>query len=120
MVETDITTALAELGLIPVDWVHASQFAKLTGIPEQRLFARKENWPEDLVWTKQDGNIYYSIRGYNQWMTEQAEKRYRKACGLEMAQSKSTLNAANKPTTSRSPIRQLRKASVQPLKLEVS
>ena len=37
----EIVTALVELGVTPIDWVHAAQFAKLTGIPEQRLFARK-------------------------------------------------------------------------------
>ena len=41
-----------------------------------------KNWPQDLVWTKQDGNIYYSLRGYNQWLTEQTQKRYQPALEL--------------------------------------
>lgn len=97
----EILEALLELGLTPIDWVDASQFSKLTGIEEQKLFHRRKNWPEDLVWAKQDGNIYYSIRGYNKWLTEQAQSRYQKACGLDQEQSKSILSETSKPTTSR-------------------
>ena len=97
----EIVEALIQLGLIPLDWVDASQFSKLTGIEEQKLTHRRKNWPEDLVWAKQDGNIYYSIKGYNQWLTEQAQNRYLKACGSEMAQCKSISSETNKPTTSR-------------------
>jgi len=116
----EILEALLELGLTPIDWVDASQFAKLTGIEEQKLFHRRKKWPEDKVWAKQDGNIYYSIRGYNEWLTEQAQNRYQKACGLEQAQSKSILNETSKPTTSRYHTPRLRKVLAQPLKLEVN
>lgn len=116
----EIIDALLELGLTPVDWVDASQFSKLTGIEEQKLTHRRKKWPEDLIWSKQDGNIYYSIRGYNQWLTEQATNRYLKACGSERAQSKSTLNDTNKPTTSRYRTPRLRKVLTQPAKLEVN
>lgn len=97
----EIVEALIQLGLTPLDWVDASQFAKLVGIEEQKLTHRRKKWPEDLVWAKQDGNIYYSIKGYNQWLTEQAQNRYLKACGSEKAQCKSISSETNKPTTSR-------------------
>ncbi|WP_227505834.1 MULTISPECIES: hypothetical protein [Acinetobacter] len=116
----EIIEALLELGLTPIDWVDASQFSKLTGIAEQKLDHRRKKWPEDIVWSKQDGNIYFSIKGYNEWLTEQAQSRYQKACGLEAAQSKSTLNEKEKPTTSRYRTPQLRKALRQPLKLEIN
>lgn len=109
---------LHKLGLTPLDWVDSGQFAELTGIDEGKLPHRKRKWPEDLVWTKQDGNIYYSIKGYNQWMSEQANQRYRKASGLDRAGFKSTSLANDNRTISRSPTRQLRKVSLQRLKLE--
>lgn len=118
--QNEILDALLELGLTPIDWVDASQFSKLTGIAEDKLTHRRKKWTEDLVWTKQDGNIYYSIKGYNQWLTEQAQNRYLKACGLGMVQSKSTLSETNKPTTSHCRTPRLRKVSIQPLKLEIS
>ncbi len=116
----EIVEALLELGLTPIDWVDASQFSKLTGISEEKLTHRRKKWPQDLVWAKQDGNIYYSVRGYNQWLTEQAQSRYLKASGSDLAQSKSILNATENTTTSHSRTRPLRKVSKQPLKLEVN
>ena len=116
----EIIEALLELGLTPLNWVDACQFSKLTGINEQKLNHRRKKWPEDIVWSKQDGNIYYSIRGYNQWLTDQAENRYRKACGSEMEQSKSTLNVTSKNTTSRSRTPQLRRVLAHPAKLEIN
>ena len=71
--QNEILDVLLELGLTAIDWVDASVFSKLTGIEEQKLTHRRKNWPQDLVWTKQDGNIYYSLRGYNQWLTEQTQ-----------------------------------------------
>ena len=87
--QNEILDVLLELGLTAIDWVDASVFSKLTGIEEQNLHRRK-NWPQDLVWTKQDGNIYYSFRGYNQWLTEQTQKRYQPALELGRMHSKST------------------------------
>ena len=58
----EILDALLELGLTAIDWVDACQFSKLTGIEEQKLNHRRKKWPEDKVWSKQDGNIYFSIR----------------------------------------------------------
>ena len=54
----EIVEALLEVGLTPLDWVDASVFSKLTGIKATKLTNRRKNWPENLVWTKQDGNIY--------------------------------------------------------------
>lgn len=116
----EILEALIELGLTPIDWVDACQFEKLTGIEEQKLTHRRKKWPEDLVWAKQDGNIYYSIRGYNQWLTDQAKNRYQQASASVKDQSKSTSCANANGTKSRSRTRPLRKVLAQPLKLEVT
>jgi len=116
----ELLDALLALGLSPIDWVDACQFSKLTGIEEQKLTHRRKKWPEDLVWAKQDGNIYYSIRGYNQWLTDQANQRYQKASGSEMARLKSTSQTINSVTTSHSRTPRLRKVLTQPIKLEVS
>ena len=79
--DNDTLKLLHQMGLTPLDWVDAKQFAALTGIDEQKLTHRKREWPENVVWTRESNNIYYSIRGYNKWMTQQADIRYRKACG---------------------------------------
>ena len=111
--------ALHKLGLTALDWVDAKQFAALTGIAEQKLTHRKREWPENVVWMKEAGNLYYSIRGYNKWMTQQADIRYRKASGLDRGASRSTLAEMASPITSRSHTQLLRRVSVQRLKLDV-
>ena len=116
----EILDALLELGLTAIDWVDACQFSKLTGIEEQKLNHRRKKWPEDKVWSKQDGNIYFSIRGYNQWLTDQAQLRYHKASGAEMAQLTSTSPTTSSANTSRSRTPRMRKVLTQPIKLEVS
>ena len=118
--ENEILDVLLEFGLTPIDWVDASIFAKLTGIEEQELTHRRKKWPENFVWTKQDGNIYYSLRGYNQWLTEQTQKRFHPESESEMTHSKSISHHRNNGTSSRCRIRQQRKGSVRPLKLEVT
>ena len=114
-----LVETLHELGLTALDWVDAKQFAALTGIEEQKLTHRKQKWPENVVWTKQDGNLYYSIRGYNKWMSQQAERRYRQACGLDRGASRSTLGETVEPITSRSLTPSMQRVSKQLLKLEV-
>ena len=114
----EILEALIELGLTPIDWVSAARFSELTGIEETKLTHRRKTWPQDLVWAKQDGSIYYSIKGYNQWLTEQAQNRYQQACGSEMAQLKSTSATTKTESTSHSRTLQLRKVLKQPIKLE--
>lgn len=116
----EIVEVLIELGLTPLDWVDASIFSKLTGIEEKKLTHRRKNWPQDFVWTKQDGNIYYSLRGYNQWLTDQTRKRYQLAFESEMVELKSTSPVKNNATSLHSRTRQPRKVSGQPLKLEVT
>lgn len=118
--QNEILDVLLELGLTPVDWVDASMSSKLTGIEEQKLTHRRKNWPQDLVWTKQDGNIYYSLKGHSQWMTEQTQKCYQPALELGITHSKSTSVLKTNATSLYSHTRRQRKASVQPLKLEVT
>lgn len=116
----ELLEVLSQLGLIPLDWVSASQFSALTGIEEEKLTHRRKRWQEDLVWTKQDGNIYYSIRGFNQWLTQKAQSRCQQVCGSETVQSKSTLNETNNRTSSLYRTPRVQRVSRQPLKLEVS
>lgn len=111
---------LHELGLTPLDWVDAEQFAELTGIAKQKLTHRKQAWPENVVWMKEAGNLYYSIKGYNKWMTQQADIRYRQACGLDREAFRSTLNETTKNTISNSRIQRLQRVSVQLLKLDAT
>ncbi len=111
---------LHQLGLTPLDWVDAKQFAALTGIDEKKLTHRKREWPENVVWMKEAGNLYYSMRGYNKWMTQQADIRYRRASGLDRDAFRSTLAETVSPITSRSRTQSLRKASKQLLKLDAT
>ena len=115
-----IIDLLHQMGLTPLDWVDAKQFSELTGIAEQKLPHRKQHWPENVVWMKETGNLYYSIRGYNKWMTQKAEQRYRRASGLDRGVSRSTLDEMVSPITSRSHTQSLRKASRQLLRLDVT
>ena len=118
--DNDTLNLLHQMGLTPLDWVDAKQFSTLTGIAEQKLTHRKQAWPENVVWMKESGNLYYSIRGYNKWMTQQADIRYRKACGLDRDAFRSTLAETVSPITSRSHTQSLRKASKQLLKLDAT
>ena len=118
--DNDTLNMLHQMGLTPLDWVDGKQFAELTGIAEQKLPHRKQHWPENVVWIKEAGNLYYSIRGYNKWMTQQADIRYRKACGLDRDAFRSTLAETVSPIISRSRTQSLRKASKQLLKLDVT
>ena len=111
---------LHELGLTPLDWVDAKQFAALTGIAEKKLTHRKQAWPENVVWMKQSGNLYYSIRGYNSWMTEQADILCRKASGLDREASRSISKERRSTIQSRSRSQSLRKVFVQPLSLDAN
>ena len=81
----ELLELLSRFGLIPLDWVSASQFSALTGINEEKLTHRRKNWQEDLVWTKQDGNRYYSIKGFNEWLTQKAQSRCQPVCASEPA-----------------------------------
>jgi len=116
--DNDTLNMLHQMGLTPLDWVDAKQFAELTGIAEQKLTHRKQAWPENVVWMKEAGNLYYSIRGYNKWMTQQANIRYRKACGLDRGISRSTLDETVPGIKSHSRTPSLRRVSVQRLELD--
>ena len=56
---------------VPLDWVTLPQFGKLVGLPHNRLYVAKDNWPEGVVWQKIDNKIYFSLRGWNNWMSQQ-------------------------------------------------
>ena len=118
--DTEVVEALLELGLTPLDWVNGSQFSKLTGIEEHKLDHRRKKWPENRVWTKQDGNIYFSLKGFCAWLTEQASGRYLAECASETEPCKSTSSETKKRTTSPSHSLRTRKVSKQLLNLEVN
>lgn len=56
---------------VPLDWVTLPQFAKIIGLPHTRLYIAKEKWPEGVVWKKIDNKIYFSLQGWNHWMSQQ-------------------------------------------------
>ena len=118
--DNDTLSLLHQMGLTPLDWVDAKRFAELTGIAEQKLTHRKQAWPENVVWMKEAGNLYYSIKGYNKWMTQQADIRYRQACGLGQGIFKSTLGETVPDIKSRSRTQSLQRVSVQPLRLDAT
>ena len=70
---------------VPLDWVTLPQFAKLIGLPHTRLYIAKEKWPEGEVWKKIDNKIYFSLQGWNHWMSQQG---IQKALECEAAASK--------------------------------
>ncbi len=79
---------------LPIDWVTPQQFSLLTGIPVGKLHNRRRKWTYGVVWFNdgedgKSGNVYYSIKGFNQWLSEQATKSYRQAFGSLERQSKS-------------------------------
>lgn len=110
---------LQQIGLTPLDWVDAAQFAALTGIAEQKLPARKRKWPENVVWMKEGGNIYYSMKGYNQWMTKQANTRCRVALESDREVCKSTSNGGKDTMQSRCHSQSVQRVSAKHRKLEV-
>ncbi len=57
---------------VELDWVTLPQFGKLVGLPHARLYAAKEKWPEGVVWLNLDNKIYFSLRGWNKWLSDQA------------------------------------------------
>lgn len=70
---------------VPLDWVTLPQFAKLIGLPHTRLYIAKDKWPEGVVWKKVDNKIYFSLQGWNHWMSQQG---IQKALECEAAASK--------------------------------
>ena len=59
-----------------IDWVQAERFEQITGVKQSSLRGKHELWPEGIVWAKfDDGRLYYSITGYNNWASQQAAKR---------------------------------------------
>ena len=71
-----------------IDWVQAERFEQITGIKQSSLRGKHEMWPEGIVWAKfDDGRLYYSIAGYNNWASQQAANRCPQASPTEMAPS---------------------------------
>ena len=71
-----------------IDWVQAERFEQITGIKQSTLRGKHEMWPEGIVWAKfDDGRLYYSIAGYNNWASQQAANRCPQASPTETAPS---------------------------------
>ncbi len=81
-----IITELIESNL-PLDWVTLEQFGKLIGYPASRLYRAKEQWPEGQVWQKVGKKVYFSIKGWNEWLNQQS---IREASEYEATLSKLT------------------------------
>lgn len=63
-----------------IDWVQPDRFEQITGIKKSSLRGKHEIWPEGEVWAKfDDGRLYYSITGYNNWASQQARSRCQQA-----------------------------------------
>ncbi len=56
---------------VPLDWVTLPQFGKLIGLPHERLYMAKDKWPEGKVWKRVNNKIYFSLQGWNNWMSQQ-------------------------------------------------
>lgn len=92
---------------VPLDWVTLPQFAKLIGLPHTRLYMAKDKWPEGVVWQKIDNKLYFSLRGWNQWLEQQSIQR---ASEYEATASKLISQSKEKGAgTSSSRIRRRRK-----------
>ncbi len=88
---------------LPIDWVTPQLFSLLTGIPVGKLHNCRRKWEYGVVWFNDGddgkiGNVYYSLRGFNQWLSEQATKNYRQAFDSLVRQSKSTSKLKAKDT----------------------
>lgn len=69
-----------------IDWVQAERFEQITGIKQSSLRGKHEMWPEGIVWAKfDDGRLYYSIAGYNNWASQQAASRCQQGSQTETA-----------------------------------
>ena len=93
---------------VELDWVTLTQFGKLVGLPHERLYQAKDNWPENTVWQKLDNKLWFSLRGWNQWMSQQA---IRKASEYEATALKLTSQSTASDVTSRSRTTRHRKTS---------
>ncbi len=90
---------------VELDWVTLPQFGKLVGLPHNRLYVAKDNWPEGLVWQKIDNKIYFSLRGWNKWLNDQAIQRVSE---YEATASRLISQSAANAATSRSRTRRRR------------
>ncbi len=93
---------------VELDWVTLPQFGKLVGLPHNRLYIAKDNWPEGVVWQKIDNKIYFSLRGWNQWMSQQA---IQKALEYEATALKLTSQSLESAVTSSCRTRRRQKTS---------
>ena len=102
---------------VPLDWVTLPQFAKLIGLPHTRLYIAKDKWPEGVVWQKIDNKLYFSLRGWNQWLDQQSIQR---ASEYEATASKLISQSVGRVNTSLSRSRQRRKASAKRVNYELT
>ena len=117
--DTKLITELIESNL-PLNWVTLEQFGNLIGLPHQRLYRAKDKWPEGLVWQKIDNKLYVRLKGWDQWVTEQAIRNYQQAYDSLVRVSKSTNKSTVKDTKLRSRYLKQQQAQVPLRKLELS
>ena len=117
--DTQLITELIESNL-PLNWVTLEQFGKLIGLPHQRLYRAKDKWPEGLVWQKIDNKLYFSLKGWDQWVTEQAIKNYQQAYDSLVQASKSTSKSVVKDSKLHSRYLKQQQAQVPLRELELN
>lgn len=103
---------------LPLDWVTLTQFGKLIGLPSSRLYQAKDNWPEGHVWQKLDNKLYFSLRGFNEWLDNQS---IQKASEYEATASRLTSQPVTRGgNTTSSRIRRRRKTSPKRVSYELT
>ena len=114
---TDLLQSIIEAGLVS-DWTSAEIFSERTGVSVTTLKNKHKIWPEGVVWQKAlDGRLYYSIKGFNRWMDQQAAQKCQPAFGCDQVALKSTSAGMGGANTSRSRSQQHQQTSSKPQRL---
>lgn len=101
------------------DWVKPEAMALITGNSKKAMDAKRQNgkWPQGVVWDKVDGEVVYSIQGYNTWVNQH------RACPQVFVREETPLKLVSggkeSDTTSHGQSRRRRRTSMQPLKFEL-
>lgn len=91
------------------EWVKPSVMATITGLTKRAMDRKRETgrWPKGLVWDKVEGEVLYSIAGYNKWVNQ--NRSCRLVCAPEETTSRSTSSGTESDTSSNGPTRRPRR-----------
>lgn len=97
-----------------VDWIKPDLMAELIGTTVKAMNRKRQRgtWPAGLVWDKIQGEIVYSITGYNAWINQ--NRAFRQAFELVEIPLKSTSCGAANDSTSPGRSRRHRRISMLP------